>query len=373
MDNPVVILGAGATKACDGPLTNEILFDAFTPEVRPEIEREDYLNLLDEFLKGSFHLQAQPECRVKTDYPPLPLLMSLIDTAIDRAQPFGSAKEPDDLRQIRAALEYIIFAVLDYRLKRLQRPTPHERMLNLLFPPPAEPQVISLNYDIIADNVMVAIGEARGLPMRFPDYSCDIRTDSYARWRERFGKLLKLHGSLHWLYCPGCHRLDIGVSRSGRYFAKVLDELYIVEGEKEDLNSRYSCHGSKCKDCGVFVRPVMITPTQKKDYRNPHIGQVWYQAEHVLRAASSAVFVGYSLPEDDVEVAYLFKRGLGHLAPDRITVIEHDDPPRPKRENPVWQRYRCLFGETIDWQPTGFLDWVKRQEDQRALATSSGV
>jgi hypothetical protein len=54
------------------------------------------------------------------------------------------------------------------------------------------------------------------------------------------------------------------------------------------------------------VRPVMITPTQKKDYRNPHIAQVWYRAEELLRSASEVVFVGYSMPSDDVEVVYLF-------------------------------------------------------------------
>ena len=43
----IVLFGAGATKACGGPLTNEILPEAFQPVVRPEIEREYYIDLLD--------------------------------------------------------------------------------------------------------------------------------------------------------------------------------------------------------------------------------------------------------------------------------------------------------------------------------------
>lgn len=41
---PVLILGAGATKACEGPLTNEILPEASTAIA--EIERDGNINLV---------------------------------------------------------------------------------------------------------------------------------------------------------------------------------------------------------------------------------------------------------------------------------------------------------------------------------------
>jgi hypothetical protein len=212
---------------------------------------------------------------------------------------------------------------------------------------------------------MAAIGERRQLD-GFPDYCCDIQTELYKRRPDRFGKLLKLHGSLNWLYCPGCQRLEVAVSRSGKDFTKALEELYSQQETRgDDLYQRYTCHGSPCRECGVFVRPVMITPTQKKDYRNPHIATVWYEADRMLRHATSAIFVGYSLPDDDVEVAYLMKRSLAHLAPQMITVVEYDDPPHPLRDNPVGQRYRSLFGDEIDWQPEGFLAWVQREEQAK--------
>jgi hypothetical protein len=50
MKKPVVIFGAGATKACGGPLTNEIPPQAFEPTVRSEIAREGYDDLLERFL-----------------------------------------------------------------------------------------------------------------------------------------------------------------------------------------------------------------------------------------------------------------------------------------------------------------------------------
>ena len=48
----VVIFGAGATKACGGPLTNEIISKGFDNEY--SIDREDFLGTLDKFIRIIF-------------------------------------------------------------------------------------------------------------------------------------------------------------------------------------------------------------------------------------------------------------------------------------------------------------------------------
>ena len=349
-NGPVLILGAGATRACNGPLTNEILLEA--DRVAAEIEREDYLALVDGFLTDVFRLPPRPG-RVKSSYPSLPLLMSLIDAAVDRGQPLGANYDANRLRDVRAAIDYTIFALLEYKLRK-GIPAFHREAIDWLFPEPQEPRLISLNYDIIADNTLAA----RSMD-KFPDYGCEIRTETYHLF-PKFGKLLKLHGSLNWLYCPNCTRLDVAVSRSNHGFSKALEGLFISEGgETNDLDHRYSCHGSPCQSCGTFVRPVMITPTQKKDYRNPHIAQVWYRAEEILRSANSVVFIGYSMPSDDVEVVYLLKRGLAHLSSSQITVVEYDEQSRSVELHEVGQRYESIFGRGIKWYTSGFEGWLK--------------
>ena len=75
--NPVVIFGAGATKACGGPLTNEILPNIFTHQ--DDIEREGFIELLNKFLNESFHVPSDVDLRQPDHYPGLPLLLSLID------------------------------------------------------------------------------------------------------------------------------------------------------------------------------------------------------------------------------------------------------------------------------------------------------
>jgi hypothetical protein len=89
----------------------------------------------------------------------------------------------------------------------------------------------------------------------------------------------------------------------------------------------------------------MITPTRIKDYRNPHISNIWYGAERLLRRADRAIIIGYSLPEDDVDVIYLLKRGLKNTPASQITVVEYDPQNRPLQEHLVGQRYRSVFGD----------------------------
>lgn len=342
----VVIFGAGATKACGGPLTDEILPQAFDPGVRSVIERESYIYLLDEFLIEIFHLPRHPDDRTKTDYPALPLLLSLVDKAINNNQPMGPNWTVDKLRNVRRGLQYMIFALLEYRLRHFN--DYYLDFLNQLDRTRKNPPtVISLNYDIIVDNALMQHSGC------LPSYGCDIATEGYkSRQRQCGGILLKIHGSLNWSYCPGCNRLDLGVAESGSTY-KMLNELY----RENPLEERYSCHGFPCPECATNVEPILITPTQMKDYRNPHVTRVWHLAEQALRNAERLYIIGYSLPDDDLDVIYLLKRGLGQLvnrAPQNITVVEKDNT-RPSISNhSVGRRYRSILGPHFDWRTDGF-------------------
>ncbi|HVP07572.1 MAG TPA: hypothetical protein VMS71_06985, partial [Candidatus Acidoferrum sp.] len=259
--------------------------------------------------------------------------------------------------------DYAIFAVIEYDLHKIEN---HYLTLlqRLTLPGDEPPPIISLNYDIIVDNTLLLLAERQNR-FGFPDYGCDIATESY-RQPPKFGKIYKLHGSMNWLYCPACQRLDIGTSRSGRGTVKVLDMIYAEEQHAGgDLQERYGCHGSPCRDCRAYVSAVMISPTHLKDYRNPHISQVWYLAERALRQAERAIIAGYSMPWDDVDVIYLLKRGLGELPAGAITVVEYDPQNRPARQHPVGNNYCKVFGEAIDWHTEGFESFVKSYQPGR--------
>lgn len=124
-----------------------------------------------------------------------------------------------------------------------------------------------------------------------------------------------------------------------------------------------------CPTCNTRLRPLLVAPSHLKYYRNPHLSQVWYEAERVLREARRVVFVGYSLPDDDVEVVYLLKRTLARPNPPKIVVVEYDrnNPNVPITEHAAGRRYRTLFGNGIEWHACGLDDWLHKADFPPAI------
>ena len=369
-ENSVFIFGAGASKACGGLLTDEILYDAFCNEaVSATLERPKDVQFVKECLVEHFHVPKQGASL--NDYPSLTLLLSILDLSIERNRPLPQRKPEfpkgigrQELTRIRATLEYIIFAVLDFHLRTPIGRAYRDLLSSALIDREAGPQAISLNYDIILDNLMCEVAQ-RNHPLKAaPDYGCDIRTEAYMK-RQRYGKLLKLHGSLNWMLCPGCQRLDLGMSASGKTTAdsSLLEELYNFKPlDRHFLCSVDSCDECQCKYCGTPLRAVMITPSFAKDYRNPHIQRVWYEAEWMLRESTHAYIIGYSLPNDDLEVIHLLRRGLEHSSPEHITVVAQSP------DDSTWRRYRSLFGPQIHFETNGFEAWSEGIASMRSQA-----
>ena len=227
---------------------------------------------------------------------------------------------------------------------------------------PATPQVITTNYDLIVDTALMHVSQQRQRSGGLPNYHCGIANISFLGPEQRFGTLLKLHGSLNWLFCRTCQRLELGATDSTRF----LSIFQKIAGP--DLRSSFTADGAPCGVCGRTLRPLLVAPSHLKDYRNPHLSQVWYEAQRVLRQAERAIFIGYSPPDDDVEVVYLLKRGLAHITdPKQITVVEYCEGNQNVRlgDHSVGRRYRALFGE-VDWHAAGLDIWLN------SVANSAG-
>jgi len=311
-------------------MTNEVLPAAFGAGAKPI--REANLPLLEKFLVEVFGVPAARTHRTRERFPGLPLLLSLIDTAIDRKEPIAPKWPVAELTKLRHAIEYVFYIVLKRALEKTLPANPHKKLLQHL----SNPTIISLNYDLVIDNTLLELSHM------FPDYACDIATTAYLPQKGNT-QLLKIHGSLNWLYCAACHRMDVAISEDKQHLVKVFPGDVMLE-------KRFGGETS-CQTCCAVMESVMITPTYRKDYRNPHISRIWYEAERALREASNVIFIGYSLSEDDVEVIYLLKRALHGRDPKKITVVEMPN-------DNVKQRYCQLFGQRIDWQPLGFKGWL---------------
>jgi hypothetical protein len=374
-DKPIIILGAGATKACGGPLTDDILAAALNGQMEHDAktliqDREELLQLTSRFLADCFNVPIGNSPVRKEDCPSLPMVLSMLRRSVETGLPLGNW-EGDRLIKARRAIEYAIFSVIEASLRRIPSNKEfHRKLLEPLYRNGIEPTVVSLNYDVIVDNAMFKLSD-KYQRSRPPDYCVKISTQRYANFTARgtFGRLLKIHGSLNWLYCDRCKRLDLFVSE-GMRTAKALDELY----HSIQNNDAYSCRGTPCRNrpqCDGFISPILITPTYVKDYENPHIERAWQEAERSMKEANRAIIIGYSLPTDDVEVAMLFKRGLNHLPRNQITVVEYVDgdfkKPLTERmqleKHPTGLRFRSLFGNGLDWHTNGFEGWLNERKE----------
>src|SRR5580765_2478562 len=167
----VLFLGAGATKSARGLMTDEIL--PAVVDGRARLASEDPKGIVDkllQFLSYEFHVYAGLP---KERFPSLPLLMSLIDMALDRREVFTGDWTVSVLSELREAIEFGIFDVLEDALNKF--PTNHHYMLlDALFVSPLKPQIITTNYDLVVDSALMYLSESRQPLGGIPNYHCGI-------------------------------------------------------------------------------------------------------------------------------------------------------------------------------------------------------
>lgn len=332
-------------------MTDEILPAMYAAKARlpPTDDPQGRVGQVVNFLEETFNVRADLP---KEQYPSLPVLMSLLDTAISRREDFG-VRDVTALAQLRAGLELGIFDVLEDALRKFPTNN-HYTLLDKLFPVGTSPQVITTNYDLVVDSALMYLSQTRQPPGALPEYHCPLANLAIVPPPTRYGTVLKLHGSLNWLVCRTCQRLELGATESTRFLA-IFDRI-----AGKDLKGAFTPDGAPCVVCTSQLLPLLVAPSHLKDYRNPHLSLVWYEAQRMLRQADKVVFIGYSLPDDDVEVVYLLKRSLLHINnPANISVVEYcrENPAIGLTEHSVGRRYRALFGK-VNWCAGGVDAWL---------------
>lgn len=335
LGNIVFFFGAGASKADGAPMTTELLLRAIDT-----YKTDERIITVKKFIRDFFSVNDFSFINER-DFPTFEEVLTPIDMGLLRAEEFSNELNLDKLAILRDNLIYSICKVLSDSL--VGKGQHHKTFVSKLFGLPYGQggnnnnniSFISTNYDILLDNQLADLHESSvDLDL---DYGIDFRNfgDDWSRPRlDASIFLFKLHGSLNWLFCPTCNSIKITPYTKG--VMKIWSEFEVCEGD----------------DCRQ--RPLIIPPTYQKVYSNAHLSQVWLRAEHLLRRASSVVFVGYSLPESDVHIKYLLKKSLFkancHKSKCKITVIDKKGKSSDSEEA---IRYRRLFGD-IDYQPIGF-------------------
>jgi len=331
----VIFLGAGASASEGAPVQGALFKEYFRLYKDGEIPytNSEINTRLVKFFNAFFGINVNQRKVENISFPSFEEILGILELSINRQESFRdysfSPAKPL-IQQIREDLIFLIAIVLDKKLETT--PQYHEILVNRLKKEKrlSKTCFISLNYDILIDNALIKL---------FPEYHVDYgveftnferKIESVKYWERPDPKksifLLKLHGSLNWLYCPTC--ISLTLTPLEKRVAKLVFE------------PQY------CDMCGGEMIPIIIPPTFFKVMSNFFLQKIWRKAESVLTRARRIFFCGYSFPDADVHIKYLLKRTEINKGstPEIFIINNHEGKPLYQKEEEEW-RYKRFFKE----------------------------
>lgn len=186
---------------------------------------------------------------------------------------------------------------------------------------------ITLNYDLLLEETLLSklrdINSQLGFadfykyPMAWIGDRGDSRASFFTSY-ERENKpnipaILKLHGSANWFWA--------GVNPS--------DIIYYRNWNKNEKGN-----------IDMGLKPYIIPPVMDKNafYNHIAIHALWQQAEKLLKEADEVYIIGFSFPQTDLSVKYLFQSAL-RKSNAKIYVVN------PEKEETLRVNYNKVFGD----------------------------
>lgn len=288
----VILLGAGASKSDGAPLQNE-LFKEFLKYYQDVLKGKLWTlphkqeKLIINFFEDFWGINIDDYHGHEINFPTFEECLGILDLAYLRRESLKGYTQ-EKINRTRNALIFLIAKILDERLKT-GTTIYHKQLVDRLKEEGRmkETAFINLNYDIIFDNVLTEL---------YPEFRLDygiefVNFDRPHDW-ERPDKnpilLLKMHGSLNWLYCPTCTHIELTPLEKG-----AVKAFYEIK---------------KCQSCKTPMKPVIIPPTFYKEISNPFIQQIFLKTDKTLRNVERLFICGYSFPDADTHIKYLLKR-----------------------------------------------------------------
>lgn len=296
------LFGAGASISTGIPLTKQ-----FLPRLMQEPVGDRLLGLrsfIEEFFSESLALGM---------YPKFEQVLSLLDIAINEDHYISNKYHHKYLRQLRSDLDYLTWKMLE------QSSTKNNfNVFNqFIEKTPASSLFLSLNYDTLIDHSIIRKYHNINYGVQFSKVKSSIDLS----FNNLSPTLLKLHGSINWLFCPNCQT------------------FYCYIGN-EEIRKIFNQSPEVCHYDQAYLKGILISPTWQKNYNLAPISLMWIKAGKLLRDVKRITFIGYSLSDIDMKVIYLLKRSIfNNRHNPKIEVVDPD--PSEK----VFDRYRRIFGE----------------------------
>lgn len=189
---------------------------------------------------------------------------------------------------------------------------------------------ITLNYDVLLEHLLwmasnweMNYNDFYKYPMSLLDTrTLDSSSIALRTPHPEAPAILKLHGSANWFWT--------GVTAS--------DDIYF--SDNRDRQYENSVMG---------LKPYIIPPVLDKNafYAHRAIQALWKKAEELLKQADEIYIIGFSFPQTDLSVRYLFQSALRNSEPD-IYVVNR------AKEDELRSIYQdVLQGQCVDYEYTG--------------------
>ncbi|MHB8110904.1 MAG: SIR2 family protein [Syntrophorhabdaceae bacterium] len=338
----VYILGAGFSYPANIPGQAELLKK--TLEYKPTFADGNILKAqgkVNDFLDNVF--DSNPKISLED-------VFTIFDRCILSRERFRTYNW-QELCETRKQLVFLILSIINKQFSGISKKasTNYEKFAECLVKKRYEAKriddtiaVISPNWDTVLEYFIEKYLESANKPKTRIDYCTythgldnkqriphlNIKAKGYYNI-----KIMKLHGSMNWLYCSNCGRLYVDKSDIG---------LDIKE----------------CPYCEItpgtnFLEPIIITPSLLKELNNLHIKNIWQNAFINLQEASEVIFVGYSLPLADFEFKHVLKKGIKVGTRMKVILVSQD------KSNGTAERYKNFFGTSLGKKDLKFVGWEK--------------
>jgi hypothetical protein len=327
----IVFLGAGASASEGAPLQGDLFREYFSSQAEVDYRIDNKMDSrLVAFFKILFGIDIKHSNLNRVSFPTFEEILGMLELALNREESFKHySLRPDNpqIQRIREDFIFLIAIILDKKLRGEVKY--HSKLVNRLESEQklSKTEFVSLNYDILIDNVLVDI---------HPDYDLDygVKFTNFAKegdWHmprsEKAICLYKLHGSLNWLYCPTC--------------------LSLTLTPKEKKVATLVFGPQNCDVCDGEMIPIIIPPTFYKVMSNFYLQEIWHQTENALKQAKRIFFCGYSFPDTDIHIKYLLKRveiNRG-FTPEIFIINNHEGKSDYQRESEEL-RYKRFFKDS---------------------------
>ncbi len=350
----VYFLGAGSSKNFGYPLTNDIMPEIilalkdnslfFHSSAKTQNAHADHSQLLEYFYQLYPGLNNVDVVKEKNRIPNITEVLSMVDHCSFYNIPPHPNLSDQNLEQFRQLLNR---AIGELMLNYEEKPyTNVERnLLNSFISPIRKSRTandsltfITTNYDLIIDNEIqneFLIDKVDyGITYRNVFDSNIVTTPSNSAV-----KYYKLHGSLNWLQCSLCG-----------YFYINPYGCIIHQAFKNETDNENTCI---CSD-HLRLKTVLVSPSLVRDIRDSNLLQIWRSALESIRVADKLVFIGYSLPSEDLAIKSIIMRGInGRKSSQKleIDIVQMGDAAK--------NNYFNLFGNGINYYGNGLEEYLQ--------------